>query len=472
MKITSLIGCVFALACAPTAVFAQQASSTAADAPAAVNRQPLAGVPQPQQPAPLASIATPFKTLYEHGLLVSSYFYDDFQGNPSGGLQQGATNAGAGTLGFDADLQKLAGIPGGRFHLLFTWEFGQTLQSDIGNFIKSQDWYLPGRKFQLAQLAYEQALFGNRLNLLGGRVSAATLFARPTFGCNFISGSQCPYDLPVFTGDFSGYPYATWGGRVRVNFSPATYFQTGGFSVNPTRRFAGGFQLGLNTNTGTVVPFEAGYETDFSNDPYPRHYRLGGWYNNAPASDPLLNTHGVSRVLQGGSPLTNDFGRGGMYGLFDQTIYRPDSSRRNLAVFGSFALPFDQRELLSAQNTVGLYDTGPFARRPFDTAGFMLTQLLFTHAETEFMNQTLTRNGGNGSIKRAQYDFEANYGIQITPGFVVTPNVEYILHPDITQRLDATKVPGNALVLGVRLTLSLADALGLPASLPKVPWGR
>jgi porin len=417
-------------------------------------------------PAPLQAVSGPFRSLYGAGVLLSSAFYDDLQGNPVGGLQRGEANAAWGTLGADADLDKLVGIPGGRFHLLLTYEFGDTLQQDIGNFIKSQDSFLPFQKTQLAQLAYEQSLFGGRLDLYGGRVSATSMFAHPTFGCDFISGSQCPYDLPVFTGGFSGLPYSTWGGRARVNLTSTTYIQAGGFSVDPDRKEMSGFNLGLQTATGVVVPVEVGYETSFDNDDYPRHYKFGGWYNNAPSTDPLLNTHGQSRALFGGAPLTNTFGRGGLYGLADQVIYRPDSSQRNLAVFGSFAAPFDQREILTAQNTLGVYDTGPLASRPHDTAGFMVTQVVFTNAETQFLNQLLEKNGSSTFVRRDQFNIEANYGVQVVPGLTFTPNVEYIINPDTTQRPDARFAPRDALVVGIRLTLNLNDALGLPQSLP------
>jgi porin len=464
MLFQRLAGVMLALAVLPAAAHAQSAANKAADTPVDPQEPPLAAAPAPvpAPAAPLAAISGPFRSLYDRGVLLSAYLYDDYQGNPVGGIKQGDANAGAGTLGLDADLQRLAGVPGGSFHLLFTYEYGQTLQRDIGNFIKSQDWFLPGQKFQLAELAYEQRLFGDKLDIIGGRVSEATLFARPTYGCNFISGSQCPYYLPVFTGGFSGYPYATWGGRVRVNPTPETYIQTGGFAVDPNRRFAGGFQLGLNTTTGLTVPVEAGYETNFDNDRYPRHYKIGAWYNDAPSVDPLLNTQHGSRALLGGAPLTNTFDRGGAYLLADQVVYRPDASRRNLAVFASFAAPFDQREIFSAQNTAGFYATGPLASRPYDTLGFMVTQALFTKAETEFMNELLAKNGSSTFVKRDQFDLEVNYGVQLTPGVVVTPNAEYIFNPDTTQRPDATFAPKNALVLGVRLTLGLTDALGLP----------
>lgn len=439
-----------------------------ADAPAAPDQPAASANAGPAAaPAPLRAVSGPFQSLYAAGVLISSTLYDDLQGDPVGGLQRGVANAGAGTLGADADLDKLAGIPGARLHLLFTYAYGYTLQRDIGAFIKSQDWYLPFQKTQLAQLAYEQSLFGGRLNLYGGRVSASTMFARPTFGCNFVSGSQCPYDLPVFTGGFSGFPYSTWGGRARVNLTSNTYIQAGGFSVDPGRKATSGFDFGVKTATGVMAPVEIGYETNFDNDAYPRHYRLGGWYNDAPSTDPLFNTSRQSRVVFGGAPLVNTFGRGGIYGLADQVVYRPDSSERNVAIFGSFAAPFDQREIFAAQNTLGVYDTGPLASRPHDAAGFMITQVIFTGAETDLMNQLLEKNGSSTFVHRDQWNFEANYGVQMVPGVTITPNVEYIINPDTTQRPDARFAPKDALVLGVRLTLNLNDALGLPQVLSR-----
>ncbi len=462
------IAAAISIAMLPFAASAQQSAGSGGDASKPPQTVNLPTTPPQDPSAPLRAISGPFRSLYQSGILLSADFYDDFQGNPVGGLQHGTANAGAGTIGADADLGTLAGVKGGRFHLLFTYEYGDTLQKDIGNFIKSQDWYLPFQKFQLAQLAYEQSLFDGKLNVYGGRVSAAAMFARPTFGCSFVSGSQCPYYLPVFTGGFSGFPYATWGGRVRVNPTERTYIQAGGFAVDPNRKNLGGFGLGLNTTTGVAVPVEIGYETSFDNDRYPRHYRLGGWWNNAPSVDPSLNASGQSRALFGGAPLMHTAPRGGIYGLADQVIYRPDGSRRNVAIFGSFAAPFDQHEIFSAQNTLGIYATGPFASRPADTAGFMITQALFTRSETRFMNQLLRKNGSTSFVKRDQFNFEANYGFRLVPGATVTPNIEYIVHPDTTQRPDARFAPKNALVLGLRLTLKMDDILGIPNALPRM----
>lgn len=431
------------------------------------NPAPTSSSMQATEAAPLSGISAPFHRLFDQGILVNSAFYDDLQANPIGGLKHGAANAGAGTIGADADLEKLAGIKGGRFHLLVTYEYGDTLQKDIGNFIKSQDWYLPFQKFQLAQLSYEQNLFGGAANILGGRVGASTIFARPTFGCQFISGSQCPYDLPVFTGGFSGFPYATWGGRLRINPTDRFYVQSGVFSADPNRKNTHGFDFALKTATGIVAPVEIGYESDFSNDRYPRHYKIGAWYNNAPFVDPLLNTQHQSRALFGGAPLAHTNDRGGVYALFDQAVYRPDDSHRALYVLGSFAMPFDRRELFSFQNTLGAYYTGPLAARPHDSAGIMVTQLILTRAETELLNDLLRKNGSKTFVNRNQYNVEINYGFRLAPGVTVSPNAEYIINPDTTQRPDARFAPRDALVLGVRLTLNFSDLVGLPAALPR-----
>jgi porin len=96
--------------------------------------------------------------------------------------------------------------------------------------------------------------------------------------------------------------------------------------------------------------------------------------------------------------------------------------------------------------------------------------VVFTKAETQFMNDLLAKNGSRSFVKRDQFNLELHYGYQVTPGVVVTPNVEYIVNPDTTQRPDAKFAPKDAFVVGLRLTLNLDDALGIPGQLPK--FGR
>lgn len=429
--------------------------------------KPQSDALQPASIPLLGGLADAAHYLYtQDGILIKGVLNDDLQGNVTGGLRRGYDNGGGYSLGADWDTRKVFGDDGGQVHVQFTQFYGKTIQHNIGNAIKSEGWYYPVEHFNLSQFAYEQNLFDGKLNLYGGRVNATAPFARPTYGCSFISGSQCPSYLQLMTGGFTSFPYVTWGGRFRYTPVDKVYIQSGAYEIDPRRRTEEGFNFSLNGATGYVLPVEVGYGTDFNNDKYPRHFKLGGWYNSAPYTDPLLNTAGNSRALVGGTAKSYQGGRGGLYALADQVIYRPnDGSLRNLAVFTSTSEPLDERETFQSQSTAGVFWTGPIAERPFDTWGVMMTYIVFTGRETEYMNQLLEKAGSPGGINRDEVNLEMNYGYRLTRGVFIYPNFEYIINPDISMRLNAKTAPGDAAVFGVRLSVNLGDVLGLPASI-------
>lgn len=419
-----------------------------------------ASIPQLQ---PLANIAD---AAFDAGVLLKLNLNDDLQGNVTGGLRQNYENAGTYNLGADVNLQKLIHDPGAQLHVMFSQSYGRSLQRDIGNTIKTMGWYYPNEQIQLSQLTYEQSFFNDKLNILGGRMNATMPFARPTYGCSFVSGAQCPNYLPLSTGGFSGQPYVTSGGRLRYEPTKKTYFQFGAFEVDPSRKSQEGFDWSLNRSTGYVMPVEIGYGTDFSNDRYPRHYKFGGWYNSAPFSDPYYNTKHQSRGLFGGSPLTDQPGRGGLYALGDQVVYRPEpGSLRNLAVFASVSGPLDGRETFRTQANAGFIYTGPFQSRSHDTLGVQITYLKFSDAETDYMNDLMVKRKVSSRLSSNEVMTELNYAVCITRGVLIIPNFQYLINPDITQRLDVKKTPGDAAIFGVRLSITMGDVLGLPATL-------
>jgi len=417
---------------------------------------------QTAEPAPKNGL----QQLYDKGVLVRATLNNDFQSNVGGGLERGSENAGTATLGADFNFDKLLGVRGGQLHVLVAKSYGDTLQSKIGNYIKTQGWYYPYQTTQLAQFAWEQVLADGKVNIYAGRTNATAAFARPTYGCKFISGSQCPYYLPLFTGGFSGFPYVTWGGRIKFNPTPKLYAQAGIYQVDPDRRLNHGINLSTHENTGNVIPVEAGYETNFNNDKYPRHYKVGWWRNDAPQIDPQLNARGQSRALVPGPPLTHDGNHTGVYALFDQVVYRPDESKRNVAVFASYAAPHDNDQVFDSQSTLGMVFSGPFANRPNDSVGLMETHAVFSQKQTHYMNQLLAKNGSSSFVDSHSDMIEANYGYQLWRGVTLSPNVEYIIHPDTSQRPDATFAPSDTWVVGLRLSLNLGDMFGLPSELP------
>lgn len=405
--------------------------------------------------------------LYGAGVLPRLRYVQSFAANPVGGLSQGTDTSGVVIFGADMDMAKLAGIPGGQVHATFAQFFGHELASDhIGTRTKVQSFYYPRKQFELAELTYEQSLFDGRLDFVVGRANATGSFARSTYGCRFQNVADCPLELTQAVGGFPGFPYVNWGGYVRANPTPVTYIKAGAFETNSTRNTNTGFDWGLNHSTGYVLPFEVGYGTEYATDPYPRHFKLGGWYNSAPYNDPYLNTRDRSRGLFGGKPLVWSGGRGGAYALGDQVIWRPETTgSRGVAVFATTGVPFDGKGLFSFEGVLGAIWTGPFASRPADQLGVLGTYIRLSDKEDGYVNDLLRKARSNSLVSRNQGVFEANYNYRVIEGTYLAGSLQYLVNPDPISRPTARFAPKDALVIGLKLSVNTSALLGLPASL-------
>ena len=405
------------------------------------------------------------QSLLAAGILPRIRFIDAFAANPFGGVSQGVDNSGVVTFGADVDMGRVAGVPGGMFHVGFAQLYGHELSTDhIGSRTKVQSFYYPKKQFEMTELTYEQSFFGDTLNLLAGRANATGEFARSTYGCRYENVADCPFELTQVVGGFPGFPYVNWGGRVRVAPTPYTYVKAGAYEINSDRNRNSGFQLGLEHSTGFVLPVEFGYGTSLANDPYPRHYKVGGWYNSAPYNDPVENTRGRSRALFGGKPLAYAGGRGGMYALADQVVWRgPD--RRSLALFASAAAPFDSKELFAFQAVAGALWTGPLPGRPDDQLAALGSFIRLSDREASFLNGVLQRNGRPGRVARPGFVFELNYGYRIVPGAYLQPTLQYLVNPDTISRTNVPFAPRDALVVGLKFVLNVNELAGLPEQL-------
>ena len=401
------------------------------------------------------------------GVLPRLRYVQSFAANPIGGLTQGTDTSGVVIFGSDFDLDRIAGLTGGRAHVSFAQFFGHELATDhIGTRTKVQAFYYPKKQFELSELTYEQSLFGGRATIVVGRANATGEFARSTYGCRFQNVADCPFELTQVVGGFPGFPYVNWGGYVRVNPAPSFYVKAGAFETNSLRNNTTGFDWRLTYSTGYVLPFEVGYGTEFATDPYPRHFKVGGWYNSAPYSDPFLNTRGRSRAQFGGRPLTYNGGRGGMYALADQVVWRPDKdTTRGVALFASVGKPFDTFGLVAFQGVAGAIWTGPFASRPADQIGVLGSYIRITQKENEFLNGLLKKAGSTSFERADQAFFEVNYNAQVTKGVFLAGSLQYIVNPDTISRQSATRAPRDALVVGLKLSINANELAGLPTSL-------
>ena len=425
--------------------------------------------------APSPLLGTPFEpavrlgqAAFDAGVLPRLRYVQSLAGNPTGGLSQGIDTSGVVIFGADLDMAKLAGIEGGQVHATFAQFYGHELATDhIGSRTKVQSFYYPKKQFELAEFTYEQSLFDKQVTLLVGRANATGSFARSTYGCRFQNVADCPFELTQAVAGFPGFPYVNWGGTARYNPVPTVYLKAGAFETNSRRNSDSGFDWGFNHSTGYVVPFEIGYGTEYATDPYPRHFKLGGWFNSAPYNDPFLNTRYRSRAQFGGAPLTYSGGRTGAYALGDQVVWRPETGRgqRGIAVFGTAGVPFDGKGLFSFEGVAGGIWTGPFAGRPADQIGVLATYLRLSDKEDGYVNGLLVRARSTSFVSRNQGIFELNYNYKLTEGIYLAGSLQYLVNPDSIARPSATFAPKDALVLGLKLSVNANQLLGLPTSL-------
>ena len=398
------------------------------------------------------------------GVLPRLRYVQSFAANPIGGLTQGTDTSGVVIAGADFNLNQLVQLPGAQIHVTFAQFYGHELATDhIGTRTKVQSFYYPNKQFELAELTYEQRLFDNRLAVVVGRANATGEFARSTYGCRFQNVVDCPFELTQAVGGFPGFPYVNWGGYVRFNPTGETYMKAGAFETNSVRNHNTGFAWGFEHSTGFVLPVEIGYGTDFATDPYPRHLKVGGWYNSADYPDPFLNRAGKSRGLVGERPLLHGGGRAGGYALADQVVYRPDTTTaRGMAVFASAGVPFDGNGIFAFEGVAGAIWTGPSAGRPGDQIGVLGSYIRLSNKEDGYLNALLAKARSPDIIHRNQFIFELNYNYKVIDGVYLAPSLQYIVNPDTISRTVATKAPRDALVVGLKLALNMNETLGLP----------
>lgn len=423
-------------------------------------------------PSPLAGTALEpavrlGQELLGAGVLPRLRYVQSFAANPYGGLTRGTDTSGVVIFGSDFDLNKLANIPGGQFHISFAQFYGHELATDhIGTRTKVQSFYYPKKQFELSEFTYEQSFLDHRLTAVVGRANATGEFARSTYGCRFQNVADCPFELTQAVGGFPGFPYVNWGGHLRYNPTPAAYVKAGAFETNSTRNTTTGFDWGFNHSTGMVIPVEAGYGTDYTTDDYPRHLKAGGWYNTAPYTDPYYNTANRSRGLFGGKPQPRGGGRAGVYALGDQVVWRPDAtSPRGVAAFTTLGAPLDGRELFAFQGVAGGIWTGPSAARPADQVGLMGSFIRISDKENGYLNDLLRKARSTSFENRNQFIFEVNYNYRVVEGVFLAGSLQYLVHPDSISRTSATFAPRDALVVGLKLAVNANDILGLPTSL-------
>lgn len=406
----------------------------------------------------------PFQPLADEGITLALNYTGEAAGNVSGGLRRASAYTGQVYMGADFDMDRIAGIGGGTLHFAVTNRHGKSLSGiAIGNNTSVQEVW-GTQNTHLAILTWEQKLLDGRVNIEAGRSQANIHFLNSPLYCNFQTNSACGNPTFVFkNSNFTYFPASSWMVHARANITPQWFVHVGAYEVNPDRKQVNdnGFSFSTRNATGVIVPWEAGYGDDAGKTRLPGHYILGGWFDRGDYADPLRDAHGGIAILTGQNAATLH-GRSGLYFRFDQMLTRPDAnSKRGLTLFGVAMANLSGRVEESHYLELGLLQTGTFKGRDADTLGFLINDQQFSDLAVERMRAARMAAGGDGNIHRHQYMMELAYGVQLNPAMRISPNIQYILHPDQTGAPFRTRDIGNALVFGLKFTVDAPTLIGM-----------
>ncbi len=381
-------------------------------------------------------------TLESKGITPSISFVTNLAGNVSGGMRQGFTEADNADFQFYFDLDKILGIPGATFDLDMSQRSGSSLTRDyIGNIFNVQQVF-GGSTFRLVDAAWQQKLFGDRLSLRLGRISAGDDFLVSEYDYLFMQNAFDGNPVGIFFNSpgMTAYPNATWGALAKLKILDQLSLMGGIYNGDPQIRSNACHGVNFSMNGPLFAMAELAYQLNqqTGDTGLVGNYKIGFWYDNSVYAD---FNGGTSR------------GNWGFYALFDQQILAfGDSqphSQRGLGVFGSLLVSPDQSiSTLPWFFTAGVAARGLLESRPDDVAGFGAAFGSFSGDLQNAQRQAQLLNPAAG-VQTNETALELTYRINLRNAAVyIQPDLQYIIRPGGTGQIE------NALVLGCQIGIN------------------
>lgn len=421
--------------------------------------------------APLAPVG---KRLADRGVYLKGFYQGTLYANVSGGNKRATVYYNDVLYGADFDLQKMAGLDGAVLHFSLDSRFGgfpqgvNDLSGSAMGFLQGAG---PSNVTRLNELTLEQWLMDGKLQLVVGRTTLANYFGTSELYCQFVS-SICSNIAPFnWSADSNApfWPISTWAGAVSMWPTKNVYVRTGVSESNPEQYPHGGFPWdggwSTRTATGVFVPFEIGYTTSADEDPHPRKFNVGVFYDSSDFPDFRYNTQGQELAFFGGTPARNG-SQTAVYAQAEQTIWRPDPARpQGLTPFAAVLFNTPGRALVESYVQLGLVLRGTAPSRPNDRLGLVFMHNVFDRRASGAVNDRIAAQGLAGRVPNSEQIVELNYDVELAPGVHLKPYTIYTFHPD--QNLFTIPHPDprvrHSWAVGLQFTVSFNDAFGLPS---------
>jgi len=376
--------------------------------------------------------------LEDRGIVPTLTFVTDSLGNPSGGKEQGFTTANNVGLDLNFDLEKLCGLEGGSFLLSMSYRFGGSLSANYIHNVFTVQQVFGGETFHLINLAYQQKLFDDRVELRLGRIATGDDFLVSPYNYVFVQNGFDGNPVGIFFNSpgMTAYPNDTWGALVKVRPTARTYIMGGVYNGDPSIRDNSNHGVDFSMDGPLFAIAEIAYQPNSL--PGDRgllgNYKAGFWYDNSRFTD--FNTSEFER------------GNWGFYILFDQVLVRfgEQESHRGFGIAGSFLVSPDQSvSQMPYFFTAALVTRGIFPSRPVDVGGL---GVVFGHFSNDLQNsqERAQQLGANVGVQQHETVLELTYRLALlNSALFFQPDLQYIFHPGGTGRIP------DALVLGAQV---------------------
>jgi porin len=414
--------------------------------------------------------------------LTLAYTAEGFA-NVSGGRRRGAAYGGLLELGLDADLEKLAGWRGGRFHVNAIYPHGTNFTGRYVPAIATISSISAYDCASLFELWIEQDFWEGALSLRAGQLGAdldfwvtetAALFINDAFGTPSAPSANLP--LPI-------YPITALGARLRVEPWKGRYLLLGAYDGNGAPAVLGdaspdaagtnefnhfGTHWALRRDEGAVLIAELGAQFNQPEDEetapaaamrgekamkpgrgLASSFKLGIAYHTDSFSD-VRDT----ALAELGSSLARESARAregnwAIYAVAEQELFRERGSQfEGLRAFARAAFAPEDRNVIEHTLQGGLRYAGLFPGRDEDEIGIAVTCSRVSNRLRDAVRDARRADGTRLQDLDYEAVIELTCRIHLTPWLTVQPDLQYVIHPGGSDEL------GNAFVAGLRTAIA------------------
>jgi porin len=385
---------------------------------------------------PNGCLTKPRSALEEVGITFGGEYTGEILANVGGGFKTGATYEGLLKLSLQTDLAKVVGWNGATIYASMLYPHGEGLTDNYTrdfNRLSNIDAYDSVRLFELW---FQQKLFGDRVSLRVGQMSADLEFFQSNTASLFINSCFGTFPTISFGTNLPIYPVGGLGARLEFAPTDSLTFRTTLLDSNP------GFQnlndkhgtvFHLNPAGGLILIAEGVYQINPTpaNHGFTGAYTLGGYYDSRPYSGEFIHpTHHAN---------------GGFYAIIDQVVYReapfvdPKSSNQGLSVFARCSIAPADRNLVAFYLDGGCNYLGLLPTRDSDVAGIAVS---YTKLSDNIIDHGRIVHSGHETVVEASYKFQLNESV------FLQPDLQLIFRPG------ALGAYPNAFVTGLRFDVT------------------